>query len=1422
MTSKSALTIISSHILLIFLVLGIGKSYAQTRETSLEKVFLVLDRHHFLPAERLYYTAFVVNQKNEAQLGLYKLKVVLSNGNKQAIDSQFVHVNNGHVSGAFALPNKGGMYTITAFTSYQLNDLQKQFFTKEIYIQDFVERYFFIRNEFLDESYRPGQLIKSKTIVLSASGKPLMGLAVTIKMQINNEEKISKNLTTNHLGEIVTEFTLPENAITNAYLDIRTSFQGKVESLSSKIPIETREVLVEVFTENGCDELLAGVENTIVITAKDQNDRPKSLTGFLVDGKGERVSSFTTLHKGMASLRFTPKKGERYFLEYQPSANRAFVQIPVQEVGSNGSQLTFEYKDKSLIIKAYGNLEGKRVVIVGDGNVYANKQITGSNSFSHSMSITELPKGVLGVSVLGASDEVFAQRLFIHHKPSNGVQLVTNDSIYAPTTAIEAILKLPKEYKSAYYSMKVINNQYLNQIKDRSHSLVSWTALGAEFQTEIDEPQFYFNPKETTANQALQLWLVANRRSWRVNPTNGLIRAKPEQYYPRAVAKFEGRIATNYNYSNYQNGVKVRIKNTSLVTTTNESGYFVFNDIPSEIVLSNIQLTISKGFERMTYDVPQNIDFITSGFGESVGKTEYDRLGFIPSPLIKTRELQNQASFIQNKANFGKNSDGGLSFLGNRTDATSYSIDAMDVMPSMSFESRSLACVVLTVPSYLWYFGDDIGNWNYSIPQIYYETPFHVQVTSPTYYNHVQYGYPTHPNLNTLYWHPFEEFSNAKEHTLPFMGGSETGGYTIVCEGFMDNKEPFTASTTFLVQDAINAEIKTPGQVAIGDQLELKLNLENTTNVDKTVNLYYHFNTERTDIEVKVPAKSITSKTIKYTAPLLAQRVQFMINYTFDGQAKRIDRFFEVTPRGHERSEHISGTSSLSKRIELNTMLGGNYELEVRVVDNFVDLLTSTSKQMIRQPGGCFEQVSSSNYPNILALKVLESMGNTGEWATEIQRAKTALTSGYSKLTAYETTSKGFEWYGKNPPHESLTAYGLLQFHLMEEVGLTVDPEMVARNAKWLMSRSDGKGGFKFHPGKYGFSSATYEVNNAYISWVLSRLGGYDLSKQIDAIEKNYAANFDAYIGALLGNIYAELDQKDQAEVILKQLMNHYSDNDNGTIRASRSVMSSYGASLNQECYALTLLLVNQLSNELNEDASLLISKLLSGKSQYGFGNTQATALTLEALSNYLPLFNQPKKEIEYVVTINGKDFQNFTASDLRLGKTLIVPKSLFDLGTNTFGMRCSEDANPYEMNLKWLEDVNRDLHPELGFSMSYSKDTVAIGEASIMNFTLKNNTNEGKPQVVAVINLAGGFNYSLEELKYMRDEGVFDYYESVGNKLYLYFLEMGPNEEKNISLALSPQIEGNFFTAESFVYQYYTPEIRSAVSPSSVVIVEY
>src|SRR5262249_55523351 len=154
---------------------------------------------------------------------------------------------------------------------------------------------------------------------------------------------------------------------------------------------------------------------------------------------------------------------------------------------------------------------------------------------------------------------------------------------------------------------------------------------------------------------------------------------------------------------------------------------------------------------------------------------------------------------------------------------------------------------------------------------------------------------------------------------------------------------------------------------------------------------------------------------------------------------------------------------------------------------------------------GCFEQTSSSNYPNVMVLQYLSS--HPGADPKIAKRASELLDRGYKRLVGYECKKEGYEWFGGDPGHEALTAYGGLEFTDMSAV-YSVDQQMLQRTRAWLLSRRDGNGGYTRNPRALdSFGGAPQDVTDAYITWALSQAHTPGIEKEIAAVRARATAS---------------------------------------------------------------------------------------------------------------------------------------------------------------------------------------------------------------------------------------------------------------------------------------------------------------------------
>src|SRR5262249_44652927 len=148
-------------------------------------------------------------------------------------------------------------------------------------------------------------------------------------------------------------------------------------------------------------------------------------------------------------------------------------------------------------------------------------------------------------------------------------------------------------------------------------------------------------------------------------------------------------------------------------------------------------------------------------------------------------------------------------------------------------------------------------------------------------------------------------------------------------------------------------------------------------------------------------------------------------------------------------SSDLLEKSATHKVVVPADIVPGTLRVRLDVYPSMLADLTKGMDGLLREPNGCFEQTSSTNYPNVMVLNYLKQTRKASPGVES--KARSLLATGYKRLPSYEcedpTThqKRGYEWFGGTaPPHDALTAYGLLQFHDMAKLQ-PVDRDMMKR-----------------------------------------------------------------------------------------------------------------------------------------------------------------------------------------------------------------------------------------------------------------------------------------------------------------------------------------------------------------------------------------
>lgn len=468
---------------------------------------------------------------------------------------------------------------------------------------------------------------------------------------------------------------------------------------------------------------------------------------------------------------------------------------------------------------------------------------------------------------------------------------------------------------------------------------------------------------------------------------------------------------------------------------------------------------------------------------------------------------------------------------------------------------------------------------------------------------------------------------------------------------------------------------------------------------------------------------------------------------------------------------------------------------KVKLYTSLEGQLLNGIESMLREPYGCFEQTSSTTYPNIFILKYLKQAGKA---SSDIEKkAQKYLSAGYHRLVGFETKMGGFEWFGNTPPHEALTAYGLLEFTDMQEF-IKVDQAMLKRTRNFLLSRRDGNGGFLSSTGGYDrFASVPNKIANIYIVYALTQSGLRDeIQKEYETAVKVALDGDDAYQLAMMALAASNMKNNKDFSLLMEKLDEN--DNKKG-LEAETSVVNSRGTSMKTETTALYVLaLARESSPRLGKIAGL-ISKLLNSKSYYGYGSTQATVLALNAIVEYAKLVEVNNREGKAQFFVNDMEvaLNNELSSQIKENENAF--SAVYENTGNNF---------PYELEISYQTYTPpNSKDAELELQMQLNKQNTKVGETVRLDIKVSNKKDSLQPMAIAKIGIPAGLSFQPWQLKELVEMKKITYYEIFDNYLVFYWLGFSENESKKISLDLKAEIPGIYKGKSSTTYLYYTPE---------------
>ena len=681
----------------------------------------------------------------------------------------------------------------------------------------------------------------------------------------------------------------------------------------------------------------------------------------------------------------------------------------------------------------------------------------------------------------------------------------------------------------------------------------------------------------------------------------------------------------------------------------------------------------------------------------------------------------------------------------------------------------------------------------------------------------------------TIHWAPDVRTDRSGKATITFYLSDAVTSFRVFAEGVGEGAAG-RAEKVIRSKLPFSMNVKLPLAVSAGDVMQLPLTLTNEQDSALPVSLSASFGdllTLQRPVVLASPSLAPRRReSLFYDVKVTGQRGESEVKFSANagGLTDEFVRKVRVEPLGFPMAESAAGR--LAQRsvasFDLGAALSGTVEAKLMVYPSPVSTLVSGLQGLLREPSGCFEQTSSSNYPNVMVLAYLQAHDEADP--ALVQRTAAMLDRGYKKLVGFETAEKGYEWFGGAPGHEALTAYGLLEFADMRAVYGGVDADMMDRTVRWLKGRKDGKGGFARNDRALdSFGRASPVVTNAYVVYSLAQAGltsGFEAELAVQAALAQETK--DPYLLALAAGTFLAVPARRALGASAAARLAAMQGKEGHWPGADHSITRSGGVNLDLETTSLAVLALLQAGG--HDDAVRRAVGWLSER-RSGFGNwgaTQATVLALKAMTAYANAYRRTPAPGRVRVMVNGQP-----AAEARYEAGRREPLEIAGLGAAfAAGSNTVELLHEGAGELPWSLAVEyRTLkpasHPEVVIDLTtkLQRQQVKMGETVRLDVRLVNKTVAGQPMTLARVGLPGGLTFQTWQLKELREKGLIAFSETRAREVILYFRDLKPSEVNDVPLDLVATVPGTYTGPASSAYLYYTNDRKAWVDGTRVTV---
>jgi hypothetical protein len=629
------------------------------------------------------------------------------------------------------------------------------------------------------------------------------------------------------------------------------------------------------------------------------------------------------------------------------------------------------------------------------------------------------------------------------------------------------------------------------------------------------------------------------------------------------------------------------------------------------------------------------------------------------------------------------------------------------------------------------------------------------------------------------------------------------------------------------------ADVNFPATLTRGDEIEFPIAVYNYLTTPESVKLVltagaWYTALGPTEKIVDVQPGEVVGVRFPVRVELVGLQT-LTVTATGSNAADAVARSVRVVPDGKEfplsqSGALAAGSTTHSVGFPANAVPGSE-ELYLQVYPAYLSQVVTGMDSMLQVPGGCFEQTTSTAWPNVLVTRYMEQ---TGQITPAIRlKAESLMSAGYQRLLTFEHQGGGFSWFGEQDPapYLSVTAFGLMEFSDMAKEH-PVDAAMIARTQAWLLAQQKSDGSWEGDNSEFFSFQTSVLRNTAFVIWALASNGysGGQLAQAIAFLKTKLGTDDDAYTLGLVANAFAAAAPSDPAAAALFSTLDSKKHVDGQKVYwDSDGTQTNFYSSGNDARVTATALVAHAMlqAGVYKSSVEGALDFLASSKDPMGnFGSTQATIWTLRTL--LLAAEKGTEGAVgSFQVSVDGNPFATLTLSagapDVM---TTVDMKTLASSGAHQIGLTfIGTGKASYNLvarhNLPWSQ-VPAEPPGPLSVSVSYDKTTLAVNDQVLATVLVINNTPNVQNMAIVTVGIPPGFAVVTDDLDAEKASGKLASYELTGKQLTLYLSELPASVTRAFQYHLLATMPVKAADGGAKAYLYYQPDSSTSTAPST------